>query len=54
MDDLKTGVLLLWALCVLSIAGSLFHLIWAATPLERLLTLALFLLTAANLHRKRE
>ena len=52
MDDRTMWVLLLWGLCVLSILGALFRLLWFSTSLERLLALGLCLLTAASLRRK--
>ena len=51
MDGVKLGVLLLWALCGLSILGALLRFIWTASGPERLLVLGLCLLTAASLRR---
>lgn len=52
MDDLKMGILLLWAVCLLAVSGWVLRLIWLARPLEQGLTLVLFLLTAATLRRR--
>ena len=52
MDGFKMGVLLLWTVCLLAITGWFLRLIWIARPLERGLTLALFLMTAATLRRR--
>ena len=49
---MKEGVLLLWSGCLLSIALSLAHFAWVATPQERLLLLALLVLTAGSLRRR--
>ena len=38
---MKVLVVLLWAGCLLSIAGAVFRLVWLAAPWERLLVLAL-------------
>ena len=38
---MKALVLLLWAGCLLSIAGAVVRLVWLAAPWERLLVLAL-------------
>ena len=52
MGERTIWVLLLWTACVLSIAGWLYHDIWMAGPLERLVILGLFLSAAARLRRK--
>ncbi|WP_158098915.1 hypothetical protein [Flavonifractor sp. An100] len=49
---MKTGVLVLWSGCLLSISLSLVHFAWVATPSERLMTLAVLALAAGSLHRK--
>ncbi|MEA4933007.1 MAG: hypothetical protein VB071_05385 [Lawsonibacter sp.] len=49
---MKTEILFLWAGCLMSIALSVFRLVWVATSLERLLMLALALLTATSLRRR--
>ncbi len=49
---MKTEVLLLWAGCLTAIVLSVLRLVWAATAVERLLMLALALLTAASLRRR--
>ena len=38
---MKALVVLLWAGCLLSIAGAVVRLVWMAAPWERLLVLAL-------------
>ena len=49
---MKEGVLLLWSGCLVSIALSLAHLAWIATPMERLVVLASVLLAAGSLRRR--
>lgn len=49
---MKAGVLILWSGCLLSIAWSLVRFAWMATPQERLLGLALLVLTAGSLRRR--
>ncbi|MGE4276267.1 MAG: hypothetical protein AB7E30_03705 [Lawsonibacter sp.] len=49
---MKTEILLLWTGCLMAIALSIFRLVWVATSLERLLMLALALLTAVSLRRR--
>lgn len=43
---MKTGVLLLWSACLLATALGVLRFAFAATPQERLLTLALVLAAA--------
>lgn len=43
---MKTGVLLLWSACLLTIAAGVARFAFVATPRERLLTLALVLAAA--------
>lgn len=49
---MKTGVLLLWTVCFLSIALSVLRFVWAASVQERILTLALALLAAGSARDK--
>lgn len=49
---MKEGVLLLWSGCLLSIALSLVHFAWIATPQERLMVLVLLVLTVGSLRRR--
>lgn len=49
---MKTGVLMLWSGCLVSIALSLIHFAWFATSLERITLLAALLLAAGNLRRR--
>lgn len=51
---MKTGVLLLWTACLLSITLSLLHFAWVADARERLLTLALLLAAVGLLDRRRQ
>lgn len=50
---MKTGVLLIWTVCLASIALSLFHFAWVAAPRERLLALALALILLGGGGRRR-
>lgn len=45
---MKTGVLLLWTGCLLSITLSVLRFAWVATAQERVLTLVLVLLTVGS------
>ena len=49
---MKEGVLLLWSGCLLSIALSLAHLAWVATPLERMVFLSVLALAAGTMRRR--
>lgn len=49
---MKTGVLLIWTVCLASIALSLLHFAWVAAPRERLLSLALILAVACAADRR--
>lgn len=49
---MKTGVLLIWTVCLASIALSLFHFAWVAAPRERLLSLALTLAVVCAADRR--
>jgi len=48
----RTGVLVLWTACLLSIALSVLHFAWIATTQERLLVLAVGVLTAGSLRKR--
>lgn len=48
---MRTGVLLIWTACLLSLALAALHFAFVATPRERLLTLALILSTVGSLDR---
>ena len=52
MEERTIWVLLLWIACVLSIVGWLYHYIWRAAPLERVVILGLFLWTGVRLRQK--
>ena len=45
---MKAGVLLVWALCLLSIGAWVIHFVWAATVWERLVVLLLMLAAASH------
>ncbi|MGI5962887.1 MAG: hypothetical protein ACOX7N_04110 [Lawsonibacter sp.] len=49
---MKEGVILLWTGCLLSIALSLAHFAWIASPQERLIALGVLALAAGNLRHK--
>ena len=48
---MRAAVLLLWAGCLYAIARSVCCLLWTASPLRRLLTLAVRLLALSSAHR---
>ena len=45
---MKAGVLLVWALCLLSIGAWVIHFVWAAAVWERLVVLLLMLAAASH------
>lgn len=45
---MKAGVLLVWALCLLSIGAGVIHFVWAAAVWERLVVLLLMLAAASH------
>ena len=48
---MRTAVLILWSVCLLVIAASLFRFAWIATPRERLLTLTVLAFAASGCRR---
>ena len=49
----RAAVLILWSVCLLVIAASLFRFAWIATPRERLLTLTVLALAVSGCRRPR-
>ncbi len=50
---MQTAVVFLWAGCLWSIARSVLHLIYLASPWRRLLVLAALALAASSAHKPR-
>ena len=50
---MKTGVFLIWTVCLVAITLSVLHFAWVADARERLLTLTLLLAAAGFLDRRR-
>ncbi len=51
---MTAAVLLLWVSCIFNIARSVLCLAWAASPLRRMLVLAVLLLAVSSCHRPKE